>query len=133
MPAHLQNHHRQAKCERDPESPSHVGKLGIWTGIRARYVRFERDAEDRTIAGAGLTDLWMHWAGVDGAFRHWRRRFCLLADIGRGIGDEFGFAPLATEIIGVTAVFGGLLGAAGIDIHAANRIFFQMRGLANIT
>jgi hypothetical protein len=25
--------------------------------------------------GTGLTDLWMHWAGVDRASRHWRRRF----------------------------------------------------------
>ncbi len=95
--AHFQSHHRQAKSQRDPESPSHVGKLGIWTRIRARYNRFERHAADRTIAGAGLTDLWMHRAGVDGAFRRWRRRFWLLADIGRGIGGEFGFAPLASR------------------------------------
>src|ERR1700720_4365829 len=112
---HLQNHHRQAKRERDPESPCHVGKLGIWTRIRARYVRFKRHAADRTIAGPGLTDLWMHWAGVDGAFRNWCRRFWLLADIGHGVRDEFVFAPLATEIIGATAVFGAVLGAAGIN------------------
>ncbi len=77
--AHLQNNHWQTERERDPETPGHFGKFGIWTRFRVRYIGFERHAANRTMAGASLADLWMHGAGVDGAFRHRRRRFRLRA------------------------------------------------------
>src|SRR6266508_1965867 len=102
MAAHLQNHHRQAEKERDPEPPCHVGQLGIWTFLRARYLWFERHAADGSTAGADLTNLWMHWAGVDGprADRFfWRGRLPLGVDIARRDGGDVCSVALAAEMI----------------------------------
>ena len=74
----------------------------------------------------------MHRACVDRAFGRYGRRFGFRGNVGRRVCSEFGFAPLATEIIGVTAIFGAVLGVAPIDIHAANRILRHMRGFGNI-
>jgi hypothetical protein len=68
-----------------------------------------------------LPDLWMHRAGPDRAFgRRDRRRW--RAEIALGIGDEFGPAARATEMIAFTAMLGLMRRGRRVDGHAADRV-----------
>ncbi len=65
MSAHLQNEDWNRESEADPEAPRHVDELRARSCLDAREDGLERHSADRTIAGLQLTNLRMHWAGVD--------------------------------------------------------------------
>ena len=81
--AHLEREHREREDQPDPEPAGHVGELGIGTGFGGCQDRLQRHAANRALTGPDLTDLGVHRAGVDGAFRSLFRR-C------RGCGGHVG-------------------------------------------
>ena len=73
-------------------------------------------------------DLRMHRAGPDRAFgRRDRRRW--RAEIALGIGDEFGPAARATEMIAFTAMLGLMRRGRRVDGHAADRVLGRQKAL----
>ncbi len=118
--AHLQHEHRQRQHEADPEPARHVDEFGIGAALGGSNLRLQRHAADRAGAGADLPDLGMHRAGVDRAFDDGFGR--ARAQIFLRVGEEFGFAAVAAEIIRVALVIGAVLGGRRIDRHAADRI-----------
>ena len=70
MATHFEDEHRQGEHETDPEPPGHVVQFVVWPPFRGHLHGFERHAADRATAGADLTDLRMHRAGVDGSDPH---------------------------------------------------------------
>ena len=121
--AHLQHHDRDRQHEPDPESPRHVGELGIGPGFGGDELRLERHAADRAGAGSHLTDLGMHRAGIDGAFRDG----LLLLRLPRGevlgrIGSEPGQASGRAEVICATGMIVPMAGGVRVDDHSADGI-----------
>ena len=121
--AHLQHDRRDRKRQADPEASRHVGKFGIGRRIQARDLGLQRHAADRTVAGADLADLRMHWASVDRSGRRFGGPFLVrLAEVLLRSGLEFGPASGRAEMIGVPAVLQPMLAGRGIDVHSADRI-----------
>jgi hypothetical protein len=118
--AHFHRENRDRQDETDPESAHHVDELGVGAGIAARDVRLKRHATDGAGTGADLTDLRMHRAGVDRAVRHHLR--LAVAEIFLGINGELRPAARRTEIVGVAALLGAVLGRVRINRHAADGI-----------
>jgi len=63
MVGHRQGEKRQRQSDPDPETASHVAKLGIGMVFYGRHQRLERHAADRTRARLRADDLRMHRAG----------------------------------------------------------------------
>jgi hypothetical protein len=70
MATHFEDKHRQGEHETNPEPPGHVVQFVVRPLFRGHLDGFERHATDRAAAGAYLTDLRMHRAGVDGTGPH---------------------------------------------------------------
>ena len=120
MSAHLDDKDRHGEHERNPKPPRHVGEFGAIAG--AAVFGLERHAADRAGPRSRLPDLRMHRAGIDRARRRGRGGHRGFAQIFFRIGDEFGAAAGAAEMI-VVVVIGVMMRAlARIDFHAADRI-----------
>ncbi len=109
---------RQSKA--DPEAPRHVDEFVVRAAIGARDQGLQRHAADRAGAGADLTDLRMHRAGIDRAFR--LRLLVHRVPILVGIGPELGLAASRTEVPGLTLVLGAIFRRLRIDVHAADGV-----------
>ena len=121
MTSHLEDHRRKREREADPEAPRHVGEFGIGRRIEARHLGLQRHAADRAASGADLADLRMHRAGIDRAFRRLGLRPAV-AEIGVGVGGEFGAAAGRAEVMGCAVMVVAMPGGGGIDRHAADGV-----------
>ena len=107
----------------DPEAAGHVDQLMAGTGVGGHRRRFDRHAADGTGSGMVLADLRMHGAGPDDAFGRGRRgRRGRRAEIAVGIGDEFGPAARAAEVVRLAGVLGMVRGLGRVHAHAADRV-----------
>jgi hypothetical protein len=121
MSAHFEDHRGRGEHRADPETPRHVGKLGIWRIVEACDLGLQRHAADRAAAGADLANLRVHRAGVDRAGRRFRRRLFRLEIFGR-IGGEFGAAACRAEMEGLAVMVEAVFGGRRVDDHAADGI-----------
>ncbi len=130
VPAHLERDHRNGQDEPNPKPPGHVDQLGIGARLRGREHRLERHAANRTTARTGSTDLGVHWAGIDGAWRNWwgRRLAGFRTQIFSRVGRELGLAPGGAEIVGLSRERLPVRGNLRIDRHAADRIAQALGG-----
>ncbi len=122
VPAHFQHHHRNGEHEPDPEAARHVGEFGIRAAVGGGDLRLQGHAADRAGAGADLADLWMHRAGVDGAFGDGFGGFFFFRQVFLRVGGELVFAAGSTKIIRVTSIVGVVLGGVRVDRHTADRV-----------
>src|SRR5581483_11257318 len=122
MSAHFQHKDRCRQHKPDPEPPRHVGEFGVRPAIQARDLRLQRHAADRTAAGADLTYLGMHRAGVDGACGQRRLRLLWLVEIFCRICREFGATSGRAEMERFAVMLEAVLRRRRIDAHAADGI-----------
>src|SRR5262249_35871216 len=129
-PRILEGDARDRQPQADQEPPRHVYEFGVRPGPGGSENGLERHAADRAVAGAGLPDLRMHRAGIDGPFRNWsRRRFARLrAEIFRRLGGKLGLASRGTEVIGATLMGVAIGRLVRIDLHAADRVDRALSG-----
>lgn len=71
----------------------------------------------------------MHRAGINRA-RLNDRSGGALTEILVGVVYEFRAAPGRAKVIQVSLMFGTVLGRVGIDVHAADGVFYDMNGAA---
>ena len=124
MTGHFKGCDRRGKRQPDPETPRHVGELGVRPDRRARDFRFQRHAADRAGARPDLPNLRVHRTSVNRSGRRGlRRRRRLRADVALWIGDEFLAALGGTEMIGLTSVLRLVLRGRRVDRHSADEVF----------
>ena len=127
VPAHFKSGDRQGENEPHPESSAHVRKLWIFALTSSDEFGLECHAANGAIAGTDLTDLRMHWAGIDGAFRNRWRRLRRTLNVLLGVGSKLFLAARRAEIIGAHPVLVTMLGSMGIDDHSTDKVFDARR------
>ena len=124
MAAHFEQENRKCQREAKPEAARHVDQFVVGAAVGRHHHGFKRHATNRAGAGADLTDLRMHGAGVLSVLRRgigggldlfWIK-------VTGGIGHEFGAAVGAAEMIAGASMIRMVGRGERVHRHAADGV-----------